>query len=314
MIMSMEGVLGVLGRAFGIVVKFYAIAILTVPIPAVLQEAKIWKPPVPKLTIWGCLKVYWFNVGWLTLTQIGATVLLPAKILGFHEFVEKQASVVVERYTGYFLCYVFIGPVVVKGKENLFPPNDDGDNEHACVFIANHSSQIDAGAILLVHRRWKWIVKRSILFLPGVGPIMMLGRHISIRRSKIKSKSIKVMYDAANKALTTGQSMLVFPQGTRRITERLPFKDGAFNMAMQAEVPLMPISIEVPSSAWNSTYPYCLLWKKLSDMDPVVLTVHKPIPVTQSSDKEALKKQAFDVIYSVLPDHTNGTDKKTTIS
>lgn len=307
-------------KSLWFVVRANIAAILILPLASVHQERKIWKPPsVPRMTLWGCLKVYCFNVSWFVLTGIGAIVLLPPYILGFRRFVEKQASITVERYTGFCLVYGFIGPVEVRGAENLFPNNDERSNP-SCVFIANHSSQIDAGAILFLRRRWKWIVKQSILYLPGVGWVMTLGRHISIQRFKNKDKSrdsIKHMYRESYTTLREGNSMFVFPQGTRRMTERLPFKDGAFNIALEAEAPLMPVSIQIPLSAWNSAYPLNLLWKRIKDMEPVVLTVHKPIPVTKESDREKLKEEAFNVIYSVLkdysqsnsPDHGNASAK-----
>jgi 1-acyl-sn-glycerol-3-phosphate acyltransferase len=293
-------------KAFEGVVKANALAMLILPLASVYQERKIWVAPmVPQLTLWGYLKVYIFNVGWFTLTATGAIVLLPLYLLGFRDFVSQQASVTVERYTGYILMHTFIGPVEVRGEDNL-PPRNDSNSNPSCVFISNHSSQIDAGAILFTSRRWKWIVKRSILYLPGVGWVMALGRHISIQRSKDRSKSresVQYMYKAANKTLQDGNSMFVFPQGTRRMTERLPFKDGAFNIAIEAEAPLVPISIQIPLTAWNSLYPFNLLWKKKKDMEPVVLTVHKQIQVKKDSDKEKIKEEAFNVIYSVLPDY-----------
>ena len=90
--------------------------------------------------------------------------------------------------------------------------------------------------------------------------------------------------------------MFFFPQGTRRLGERLPFKDGAFKVAKENDSDLVPISIEIPLTAWNSFYPF-------TKANPVVLTVHKPIS-SKGKDLEQLKKESFDAIYSVLPDYT----------
>ena len=90
--------------------------------------------------------------------------------------------------------------------------------------------------------------------------------------------------------------MFFFPQGTRRLGERLPFKDGAYKIAKENNAQLIPISIDIPLTAWNSTYPF-------GKANPIVLTVHKPID-SKDKELEVLKKETFDVIYSVLPDYT----------
>ena len=80
---------------------------------------------------------------------------------------------------------------------------------------------------------------------------------------------------------------------------RLPFKDGAYRVAMENESQLIPISIHIPLGCWNSWYPLNLLWG--GSADNVVLTIHKPVQAKKDSDKEELKKQTYDAIFSVLP-------------
>ena len=109
------------------------------------------------------------------------------------------------------------------------------------------------------------------------------------------------LYIQSNKSVQEGVPMFIFPQGTRRMGVRLPFKDGAFNIALDNQCDLVPISIEIPKTAWNSWYPLAR-----SGIPPVVLTVHKPIPTrgkTKEKDIDELKQQCFDTIYSVLPDY-----------
>ena len=90
--------------------------------------------------------------------------------------------------------------------------------------------------------------------------------------------------------------MFFFPQGTRRMGERLPFKDGAFKVAKNNDSQLIPISINIPPTAWNSLSPF-------AKADPVVLTILKPVE-SKDKDMETLKKETFDIIYSVLPDYS----------
>ena len=78
------------------------------------------------------------------------------------------------------------------------------------------------------------------------------------------------------------------------MSERLPLKDGAFNMAVRDGVPIIPISIDIPDNLWNDIYPF-------ASPRTTKITIHKPIAVATDSDKENLKKLVGDAIYSVLP-------------
>ena len=80
---------------------------------------------------------------------------------------------------------------------------------------------------------------------------------------------------------------------------RLPFKDGAFKVALENGSTLVPISIEIPHHVWNNWYPLCLLWG--GSYEKVILTIHKPLEVNKDMDREELKKKTYDAIFSVIP-------------
>ena len=105
------------------------------------------------------------------------------------------------------------------------------------------------------------------------------------------------LYFQSNASVQAGVPMFFFPQGTRRLGERLPFKDGAFKIAMENKSKIIPISLEIPLTAWNSWYPF------VQTVDPIKITVHPAIETT-GKDMETLKKESFETIYSVLPDYT----------
>lgn len=271
-----------------------------VSLASVYQEYKIWAPKsVPSLSLWGMLKVYIFNVIWTTTTLIASTLLLPAYILSGGN-IEKYA-VLAERYLA-FLCVKFmVGDVVIKNPEKL--PSDQPGSP-APVYICNHASQIDVGAVYFINRRFKWIAKSSVRMLPGVGQIMSLSNHVFIDRKTGKNKgSVSNLYAKSNNAVQSGIPMFFFPQGTRRMAERLPFKDGALNVAMKNKSDLIPLSLEIPLGIWNSSYPF---WGK---PEPVVITVHDAIKVSGDENKDELRKKCCDTIYSVLADH-RPDDKK----
>jgi lysophosphatidate acyltransferase len=274
---------------------------------AVLQEQKIWKPEsLPSLPIFGLIKVFLFNMTWMAGCLAGAILISLKWIMTFGQSdIAKESHCLVENMVARACIYLFVGKVQLKGIENM----PDEDMVPAPVFIANHASQIDVGAVYFLRRRWKWIAKKTVIYIPGVGQVMYLSKHVMInRRTGKNKKSVNNLFEKSDQAVQSGIPMFVFPQGTRFIAEKLPFKDGAFIIAQNNCSPLVPISIEIPTNAWTSWYPLQLLWTR--DSPSVIITVHKPIPVTGKEDRETLKKTCFDQIYSVLPPVIEVDDKK----
>lgn len=274
---------------------------------AVHQERKIWlHPKVPSLTPVGLFKVFCLNVVWMTVCGIGAiATALEAAVTGHWlelGHTRKLAHMVVEQKCAMLVTNLFVGQVIVKGAEHL---PDDYPASPAPIYVANHASQIDSAVVYFIQKQWRWIMKSSIMFLPGVGQVTYLGDHIWINRSRTKDKSkssknsitgARNLYVKSDASIQEGTPMFFFPQGTRRMGERLPFKDGAFKVAKNNDSQLVPISINIPVTAWNSLYPF-------GTAEPVVLTVHKPID-SKDKDIETLKKEASEIIYSVLPDYS----------
>lgn len=290
------------------VLKAYLLLLALVPITAVYQESKIWNPnpKLPSLSIFGMIKVYMLNLIWMTSTSIAALILLPKLILKGWKGVERDAHCLMERMSAIACTIIVVGPVQIRNAHNL--PVDGT----SCVYIANHASQIDLAVVYFILRGFKWISKSSVKYLPGVGILMAMSGHVFIERSsksKDKSITVKKMYDEAKKNLADGIPMFIFPQGTRRLGERLPFKYGAYNMACDSQVPLVPISIDIPLNAWNDLYPLNLLWLWGKKKDPIVLTIHEPIPVTKDMDKNDLMAKTEKIIYSVLPNFDDHDDK-----
>ncbi|KAL3763312.1 hypothetical protein ACHAW5_007704 [Stephanodiscus triporus] len=278
----------------------YAASPIIIAIPSVLQERRIWKStPLPSLSLVGMVKVYLFNVLWMGGALVGSLLLLPKYVLGktMGRFDCLREAHAVERFLAKMCCVCFVCPnVEIRGAENL--PADDGSSP-APVYVANHSSQVDLAVVYFLERRFRWIAKDSVKFLPGVGLIMTLNEHVFIQRTGKNRKSVSNLFERSNRAIRSGLPMFFFPQGTRRMTGRLPFKDGAYTLAIDNESRLIPVSIDIPLGCWNSWYPLCLLWG--GSVSNVVLTVHKPIQAREGMDKEELKRETYDAIFSVIP-------------
>jgi len=276
---------------------------ITIPLAsavAAVQEAKIWNHPrLPSLSVYGHVKVFWFNVLWMAYCLVGSTAVALKWILTLgtsdlqadsYRLVEKPAALTCLKW--------FVGDVRVVGAGNLpgavQPP--------APVYVANHASQIDTAAVYAFGRRFKWIAKSSVLFLPGVGQLMLLAGHVMIDRRKGRNaKSVTSLFDKSDAAVQSGVPMFFFPQGTRRIVQKRKFKDGAFIVAEMNRTVLVPITIHVPeSNPWNRWYPVSLLWTR--QRPAVTVTIHEPVEAGRSSDeREATKKRCAEIIYGSLP-------------
>ncbi len=112
-----------------------------------------------------------------------------------------------------------------------------------CIFVANHQSNLDYLFLGAVYpTRTVVIGKRSVALVPFFGLLYLATRNILIDR-RVRAKAIAGLDLAVRAMKTRGESIWIFPEGTRNRTgDRLgPLKKGAFHMALEAQVPLVPI-------------------------------------------------------------------------
>jgi 1-acyl-sn-glycerol-3-phosphate acyltransferase len=123
------------------------------------------------------------------------------------------------------------------------------------VVVSNHESFVDI--LLISHLPWemKWLSKIEILRIPVLGWNMVLAGDIPVERGTRKS-AVKAMRRCAE-ILKRHVSIIIFPEGTRSTTsEMLPFKDGAFRLAIDARVPILPLAVRgtataLPKHGWR---------------------------------------------------------------
>jgi 1-acyl-sn-glycerol-3-phosphate acyltransferase len=88
----------------------------------------------------------------------------------------------------------------------------------------------------------KWLSKDTIFKIPVMGWMMRMARDIPIRRGK--RESVVSALQGCRDRLGKKVSVMIFPEGTRSPTEELlPFKDGAFKLAIEAGAPILPIAV-----------------------------------------------------------------------
>jgi len=116
------------------------------------------------------------------------------------------------------------------------------EGNQAYVLAANHTSIADIVLLFTLFRQFKWVSKRENFNLPILGWNMWLSGYIPLVRGN--TDSTRNMMDRCRKFLREGMSIMMFPEGTRSRDGRVqPFKHGAFSLAKETGVPVVPIAI-----------------------------------------------------------------------
>lgn len=118
------------------------------------------------------------------------------------------------------------------------------------VFVFNHQSALDALVMVkLLRRDMTGIGKIEIKGYPIIGQLFQAAGLIFVDRAD-HEKAIAAMEPAVD-ALKSGTSIVISPEGTRSPTVHLgPFKKGAFHLAMQAGVPMVPVVLRNTTDWW----------------------------------------------------------------
>ena len=167
----------------------------------------------------------------------------------------------------------WVTPMHVKviGRENIKPGQ-------SYVIAANHQSAYDIFVIYgSLGIDFKWIMKHELRNIPLMGYACYKLNHIFINRTSKMAAYRSIQ--RAKDILVGGTSVVIFPEGTRSGSNKMaPLKHGAFKMAFDLELPILPVSI-------NGTYR--IMGNGLSSLKPgsVDLIIHKPIDIKDFTEK-----------------------------
>ncbi len=127
-----------------------------------------------------------------------------------------------------------------------------------CVVIANHQSNYDLFVLgNVVPHRTVCIAKKSLKWVPLFGQLFWLAGNVLIDRGNVH-KARRAMLTTTHTLQNEDTSIWVFPEGTRNLGKGLlPFKKGAFHMAIAAGVPIVQVCVSnyvthMQLNRWNS--------------------------------------------------------------
>ena len=167
---------------------------------------------------------------------------------------------------------------------------DPATLSHPYVVVSNHQSQADIPVVSLLPWEMKWVGKKELFDIPVLGWLMRLAGDIPVDRKDPASRATVLL--RAQRKLEQGVSVMFFPEGTRSRDGRLKrFYDGAFALAVQAGVPILPLALDgtmdaLPKHGWQ-----------FSRAD-VRLDVLPPVPTTglTEADVPALRERVRTLI------------------
>ena len=224
--------------------------------------------------------------GLIVFSSLFAIFSIPF-VLGiwFKKF-EKTAYWLHHILARFFFAAIFI-PIKIKLEKGVNLKNQ-------YVIISNHFSFIDIPAIAALNIQFKFIGKIAVNNIPLLGYIFK-NLHIMVDREDQDSK--KQTYLKSFKSIDEGYSMGIFPEGgikTKKIPQLAPFKDGAFIMAIEKQIPILPVSLLDAYQIMKGSF--FITWS------PCEIVCHTPISSKGyiKRDLEKFKNKCYNVLQNEL--------------
>ena len=210
-------------------------------------EGKLGKFRVPaslqmvKLAVeWGVRKIYTmvktfakfiYTIYMLTLI---VAVALPVYLLSY--LVSAKTIAKMMRTGARFLLLASVSPLRINGTEHFA-------KDQSVIYAANHASYMDAMiALAIMPPETRLVAKKELFSVPVIGRMMRKMGYLSVDRTNLPrglEDTVEIEI-----ALKSGHSILIFPEGTFGYAAGLrPFRLGAFKIAAEASVPVVPVAI-----------------------------------------------------------------------
>ena len=220
-----------------------------------------------------------------------AIIILPATVI--MAILSMILSLFIPKGRGYHFCarvwakiILWTAGVKVKvfGLENIDPNND-------YVFVSNHCSNFDIPVVITsIPNQIRLVAKKELSKIPFMGWSLRMGDYILIDRAN-RNDSMKSLEDGVSK-LQNGRSVLMFAEGTRSVTGEIrEFKKGPFLLAIKAQVPVVPVTI-------NYTQNIMVKNTLIVKSGTVEIHIEKPISTKglNEDDRHRLLDDAFKMV------------------
>jgi 1-acyl-sn-glycerol-3-phosphate acyltransferase len=185
----------------------------------------------------------------------------------------------------------------ITGSRMTVEPLPDLDWSRPHIFLMNHQSAMDipcAFAALPVNLRF--VAKHVLRYVPFLGQYMAMTGMVFINRSR-RAEAMKSLA-LAGERVRAGASILAFPEGTRSRDGRLlSFKKGVFLLALESQVPIVPVAIE----GSRQVLPSGSLWLR---RHPIRVKVGRPIETRgrTPADRDSLMQEVREALVSLHRD------------
>ena len=136
------------------------------------------------------------------------------------------------------------------------------------VLIPNHVSYMDPVLITIpIHRPLRYMTLEPFFRLPGFGPLIRWCGAFPVREEEADRQAVRT----AIRILRTGEPLVIFPEGGRSTDGRLlPFRAGAFRIALQTDAPVVPVTLAGAFEAWPAQ-------RRLPRAGRITITYHPPL-------------------------------------
>jgi 1-acyl-sn-glycerol-3-phosphate acyltransferase len=181
----------------------------------------------------------WLYLPWVWLVYIpflAVSTILWGSLALISSWISRRLAFHCGTIWAFCLCLVNFTFVRVRGRGRA-------RKGQSYVIVCNHQSHFDVLAFYgFWGRQFRWVIKQELRRVPGLGYGCQSVGHIFIDRSD-RQKALASL-EAARPLLAGGISVLFFPEGSRSRDGRMrEFKKGAFMMALQMNLPILPVTI-----------------------------------------------------------------------
>lgn len=171
------------------------------------------------------------------------------------------------------------------------------DRRQPYVIVLNHNTVIDIPALYYVPLNFRWVSKREVYKTPFFGQMLPLHGDICIDRGR-PAEALEQLLREGGKWLGRGASVAIFPEGTRsKDGEIHRFKSGAFTLAKDAGVPILPVVLDGTNRLVKKNLLFN--WK-----NRITIRVLPPVPASRVAEAEPseLMAEVRDAMCAALAD------------